>query len=51
MRLPSLMDDMAEPEEEEYRVQVVRYLDLVFHECLDEEVEKLSERRGSQSIR
>ncbi|KAM5344579.1 hypothetical protein ACJ41O_013114 [Fusarium nematophilum] len=37
MELPSLIDDMAEPEEEEYRAQVVRYLDSVFNECLDEE--------------
>jgi hypothetical protein len=36
MQLPSLIDDMAKPEEEEYRAQVVRYLDSVFHECLDE---------------
>ncbi|KAH8745781.1 hypothetical protein F5883DRAFT_702076 [Diaporthe sp. PMI_573] len=40
MQLPSLIDDMAKPEEEEYRAQVVRYLDSVFHECLDEEAGK-----------
>ncbi|KAJ3454832.1 hypothetical protein MRS44_013432 [Fusarium solani] len=40
MRLPSLIDEMANPEEEEYRGQVVRYLDSVFHECLDEEAGK-----------
>ncbi|KJZ68594.1 hypothetical protein HIM_12014 [Hirsutella minnesotensis 3608] len=40
MQLPSLVDDMAKPEEEGYRAQVVRYLDSVFHECLDEEAGK-----------
>lgn len=40
MQLPSLIDDMAKPKEEEYRAQVVRYLDSVFHECLDEEAGK-----------
>ncbi|KAG6989607.1 hypothetical protein FocnCong_v021163 [Fusarium oxysporum f. sp. conglutinans] len=40
MQLPSLIDDMAKPEEEEYRAQVVRYLDSVFYECLDEEAGK-----------
>ncbi|EWY79571.1 hypothetical protein FOYG_17265 [Fusarium oxysporum NRRL 32931] len=36
MQLPSLIDDMADPAEEEYRAQVTRYVDSVFHECLDE---------------
>ncbi|KAM5341409.1 hypothetical protein ACJ41O_014440 [Fusarium nematophilum] len=40
IELPSLIDDMAEPEEEEYRAQVVRYLDSVFNECLDEEARR-----------
>lgn len=40
MQLPSLTDEMAKPEEEEYRAQVVRYVDSVFHECLDEEAGK-----------
>ncbi|KJZ70496.1 hypothetical protein HIM_10125 [Hirsutella minnesotensis 3608] len=40
MQLPSLVDNMAKPEEEGYRAQVVRYLDSVFHECLDEEAGK-----------
>jgi hypothetical protein len=37
MKLSSLIDDIAKPKEEEYRAQVVGYLDSVFHECLDEE--------------
>ncbi|KAJ3455137.1 hypothetical protein MRS44_013737 [Fusarium solani] len=36
MQLPALIDDMADPEEEDYRAQVTRYVDSVFHECLDE---------------
>ena len=40
MQLPSLIDDMANPEEGEYRSQVIRYLDSVFHECLDEDTGK-----------
>ncbi|KAM4067705.1 PIF1-like helicase [Hirsutella rhossiliensis] len=40
MQLPSLVDDMAKPDEEGYRAQVVRYLDSVFNECLDEEAGK-----------
>ncbi|KAK3331359.1 hypothetical protein B0H66DRAFT_613716 [Apodospora peruviana] len=40
MELPSLVDDMANRDEEEYRAQVVRYLDSVFHESLDEEAGK-----------
>jgi hypothetical protein len=40
MELPTLIDDMAAPEEEDYRARVVRYLDSVFHECLDEEAGK-----------
>ncbi|KAM4055420.1 PIF1 protein [Hirsutella rhossiliensis] len=32
MRLPNLMDDMANPAEEAYRAQVIRYVDSVFHE-------------------
>ncbi|KAF9767527.1 hypothetical protein IL306_015295, partial [Fusarium sp. DS 682] len=43
---------MAKPEEEEYRGQVVRYLDSVFHECLDEEAGKAvrKERKPIDSI-
>ncbi|KAJ3568908.1 hypothetical protein NPX13_g6264 [Xylaria arbuscula] len=41
MQLPSLVDDMAKPEEEEYRTQVTRYMDSVFHECLNEEAGKV----------
>ncbi|KAG7408961.1 ATP-dependent DNA helicase PIF1 [Fusarium oxysporum f. sp. raphani] len=37
MELPSLIDDMAKSEEGDYRTRVVRYLDSVFNECLDEE--------------
>ncbi|KAM4061986.1 ATP-dependent DNA helicase PIF1 [Hirsutella rhossiliensis] len=40
MRLPNLMDDMANPAEESYRAQVIRYADSVFHECLDEDAGK-----------
>ncbi|KJZ70132.1 hypothetical protein HIM_10473 [Hirsutella minnesotensis 3608] len=40
MRLPNLMDDMANPAEEAYRGQVIRYVDSVFHECLDEDAGK-----------
>ncbi|KJZ70576.1 hypothetical protein HIM_10044 [Hirsutella minnesotensis 3608] len=40
MRLPNLMDDMANPAEEAYRAQVIRYVDSVFHECLDEDAGK-----------
>ncbi|KAM6514313.1 hypothetical protein FALCPG4_015463 [Fusarium falciforme] len=36
MQLPALIDDMADPEEEDYRAQVTRYVDSVFHEWLDE---------------
>jgi hypothetical protein len=36
MQLPSLLHDMANPEEHTYRTRVVRYVDSVFHECLDE---------------
>ncbi|KAG6996878.1 ATP-dependent DNA helicase pfh1 [Fusarium oxysporum f. sp. conglutinans] len=36
MQLPSLIDDMADPAEAEYRGRVVQYVDSVFHECLDE---------------
>ncbi|KAL6404463.1 hypothetical protein AUP68_13856 [Ilyonectria robusta] len=36
MQLPSLIDDFANPEEEEYRGQVTWYMDSVFNECLDE---------------
>ncbi|KAM4067799.1 PIF1-like helicase [Hirsutella rhossiliensis] len=32
MRLPNLIDDMANPAEEAYRAQVIRYVDSVFHE-------------------
>ncbi|KAJ6436295.1 High-osmolarity-induced transcription protein 1 [Purpureocillium lavendulum] len=40
MELPSLVDDIADPREEEYRDRVVRYVDSVFHECLDEDAGK-----------
>ncbi|XP_044721141.1 Arrestin-lik [Hirsutella rhossiliensis] len=40
MRLPNLMGDMANPAEESYRAQVIRYIDSVFHECLDEDAGK-----------
>ncbi|KAM4064102.1 Arrestin-lik [Hirsutella rhossiliensis] len=40
MRLPNLMDDMANPAEGAYRAQVIRYVDSVFHECLDEDAGK-----------
>jgi hypothetical protein len=36
LHLPSLCDDMADPQEEQYRARVTRYVDSVFHECLDE---------------
>lgn len=36
LQLPSLCNDMADPQEEEYRARVIRYVDSVFHECLDE---------------
>ncbi|PVH90212.1 hypothetical protein DM02DRAFT_683692 [Periconia macrospinosa] len=36
MQLPSLINDMADPAEGEYRARVVQYLDSVFHERLDE---------------
>ncbi|KAI8649770.1 ATP-dependent DNA helicase [Fusarium keratoplasticum] len=36
MQLLSLIDDMADPAEAEYRTRVVQYIDSVFHECLDE---------------
>ncbi|RSL80314.1 hypothetical protein CEP52_017409 [Fusarium oligoseptatum] len=49
IELPSLIDDMAKPEEEEYRAQVVRYLDSVFNECLDEEAGKAI-RKGRKPI-
>ncbi|XP_044714515.1 PIF1 protein [Hirsutella rhossiliensis] len=32
MRLPNLIGDMANPAEEAYRAQVIRYVDSVFHE-------------------
>ncbi|KAI8711065.1 hypothetical protein NCS52_01481800 [Fusarium sp. LHS14.1] len=35
---------MAKPEEEEYRAQVVRYLDSAFNECLDEEARRAIRR-------
>jgi len=44
MQLPSLIEDVANPEENEYRAQVVRYLDSVFHECLDEDAGKAIRR-------
>ncbi|KJZ68769.1 hypothetical protein HIM_04255 [Hirsutella minnesotensis 3608] len=40
MQLPNLMDDMANPAEEAYRGQVIRYVDFVFHEYLDEDARK-----------
>ncbi|KJZ68923.1 hypothetical protein HIM_11690 [Hirsutella minnesotensis 3608] len=40
VQLPNLMDDMANPEEEAYRAQVIRYVDSVFHEYLDEDAGK-----------
>ncbi|KJZ68151.1 hypothetical protein HIM_12455 [Hirsutella minnesotensis 3608] len=40
MELPSLIDDIADPREQEYRARVVRYVDSVFHECLDEDAGK-----------
>ncbi|XP_044714565.1 PIF1 protein [Hirsutella rhossiliensis] len=40
MRLPNLIGDMANPAEEAYRAQVIRYVDSVFHECLDEDAGK-----------
>ncbi|KAM4062555.1 PIF1 protein [Hirsutella rhossiliensis] len=40
MRLPNLIYDMANPAEEGYRAQVIRYVDSVFHECLDEDAGK-----------
>lgn len=49
MGLPSLIDDMAKPEEEEYRAQVVRYLDSVFNECLEEAAGKAI-RKGRKPI-
>ncbi|KAM4066710.1 PIF1-like helicase [Hirsutella rhossiliensis] len=36
----SLKNDMANPAEEAYRAQVIRYIDSVFHECLDEDAGK-----------
>ncbi|XP_044718874.1 ATP-dependent DNA helicase PIF1 [Hirsutella rhossiliensis] len=36
----SLKNDMANPAEESYRAQVIRYADSVFHECLDEDAGK-----------
>jgi hypothetical protein len=36
LELPSLCDSMADPQEDEYRSHVIRYVDSVFHECLDE---------------
>ncbi|KAH7461132.1 hypothetical protein FOMA001_g19195 [Fusarium oxysporum f. sp. matthiolae] len=38
--LPSLIDDMADPDEFEYRASVIRYVDSVFHEHLDEKAGK-----------
>jgi hypothetical protein len=40
MELPSLIDNIADPREEEYRARVLRYIDSVFHECLDEDAGK-----------
>ncbi|KAM4060716.1 hypothetical protein HRG_001741 [Hirsutella rhossiliensis] len=40
IELPSLIDDIADPREHEYRARVVRYVDSVFHECLDEDAGK-----------
>ena len=42
--LPSLINDIANPEEDEYRNQVIRYLDSIFHECLDEDAGKAIRR-------
>ncbi|KAJ4221417.1 hypothetical protein NW757_014466 [Fusarium falciforme] len=44
MELPSLIDDIADPSQGEYRARVVRYIDSVFHECLDEEARKALRR-------
>lgn len=37
LQLPNLMNDMASPNERAYRDRVIRYVDSVFHECLDED--------------
>ncbi|KAJ6436144.1 c2h2 type zinc finger domain-containing protein [Purpureocillium lavendulum] len=52
VQLPSLIDDMANPDEGAYRAQVVRYVDSVFHECLDEDAGKAvrKERKPIQPI-
>jgi len=41
MQLPFLIDNLADPKEEEYRAQVTRYVDSVFHECLNENAGKV----------
>jgi len=40
MGLPSLIDDMANHNETEYRASVTRYINSVYHECLDEQAGK-----------
>ncbi|EXU94535.1 helitron helicase-like domain protein [Metarhizium robertsii] len=42
MQLPSLLHDMANPKEDIYRTRVIRYVDSVFHECLDEDAGRAS---------
>ncbi|XP_044714622.1 PIF1-like helicase domain-containing protein [Hirsutella rhossiliensis] len=47
MRLPNLIDDMANPAEEAYRAQVIRYIDSVFHEsCRFKAPWKIVEQTG-----
>uniref|UniRef100_A0A8H7NHJ9 Helitron helicase-like domain-containing protein n=1 Tax=Bionectria ochroleuca TaxID=29856 RepID=A0A8H7NHJ9_BIOOC len=40
MELPLLVDDIADPREEEHCARVVCYMDSVFYECLDEDAGK-----------
>jgi hypothetical protein len=36
LELPTLVKDMTNPEEEDYRTKVIKFIDGVFTECLDE---------------
>lgn len=50
MQLPSLVDDMTNPDGEEYRASVARYINSVSHECLDEEAGKTTRQDDGDGV-
>ncbi|KAI1289115.1 hypothetical protein F5Y03DRAFT_388836 [Xylaria venustula] len=50
IQLLFLIDDMANPGQEEYRSRVVWYLNSVFHECLDENAGKAEMMYNTEAL-